>query len=403
MVFICRETDAAKTVFRYKHVAAFSLSKKPKKGFMVDGKPILSYDKATFTPDEDDINRVINGDIKPKKLINNAIKAMRNPAKADDLKKLISATAIMNIILSGDNYSAIVFVLDDEVNTPEEKAREKFLVKYITAIFKEFDITPITKINGKIKKIFKGKSKKISKNIDKWVRSGKSKNHLPTRKTVRYCRRLITYFAAELNQMNISIKETDDIGNRERRDLTNTLVKIFTNDNLKTICETTKKKDRDKLCKNLRKKNKVAYQTYKDTRKVLSVISEGKYKLPEVEFGYPKKKDIKKDKKQLDKLNKKLKKAKGKNKKKIRKQIKRIEKINYDKPKMNVNKFVKKFSKRKMTEFLQLIYMNINYVQLAKTPMGSQEWADGIKKHLVDAFGKEFATAFINEAINLAK
>ena len=122
-----------------------------------------------------------------------------------------------------------------------------------------------------------------------------------------------------------------------------------------------------------------------------------------MEFGYPKKKDIKKAKKQLDKLNKKLKKAKGKNKKKIRKQIKRIEKINYDKPKMNVNKFVKKFSKRKMTEFLQLIYMNINYVQLAKTPMGSQEWADGIKKHLVDAFGKEFATAFINEAINLAK
>ena len=97
MVFICRESQAAKTVFRYRDIAAFSLSKKVKKGFTENGLEI-SYDRNTFTPDEDVINAVLDGSMKAKKVIKNAIQELRNPSKAENPKDIIAATMVMNII-----------------------------------------------------------------------------------------------------------------------------------------------------------------------------------------------------------------------------------------------------------------------------------------------------------------
>ena len=385
MVFICRESQAAKTVFRYRNIAAFSLSKKVKKGFTENGLEI-SYDRNTFTPDEDTINAVLKGDMKAKKVIKGAIKELRNPSKAENPKDIIAATMVMNIITAnGKRPNIVVFVLDDNPETPEEKAREKFLIKYVKAICEEFGVVPVTKMDKKIKKIFKGKKKNIAKNIEKWLRSGKSGKYGPSRTTVRYCRKLITYFAVEMHQIGLSAKDPEEIGSKECRDLARTLANIFTNDNLKKICETSKKKEADKLCKKLAKKNKVAYQTYETTRKVLDAISDGKYDLPKAKFGYP---NAKKDKKKAKKL-------KGKAKKKF---IKKMKKTNYNKPNLNADKFVKKLAKGKMANILQLVYMNIAYVQLSGEAMGSAEWAKGIQKNLVNSFGKEFANAFIDVA-----
>ena len=385
MVFICRENVAAQTVFRYKNVAAFSLSKKLKKGFS-DNNLEISYDHNTFTPDEDVINAVLKGDIKAKKVIKDVIKDLRNPAKAENPKDIIAATMMMNMITSTKRQVVVVFVLDDDPQTDEEKAREKFLIKYVKAICEEFGVVPITKMPKKVRKIFKGKKKNISKKLEKWLRSGKSGKYGPSRNTIRYCRRLITYFAVEMHQIGLSAKNPEDIGKKECIDLARTLANIFTNDNLKRICETSKKKDANKLCKKLRNKNKISYKTYEQTRKVLAQISDGKYKLPKAEFGFPNRKADKK----------KLKKLKGKKAKKFEKKMK---KTNYNKPLMNADKFVKKLSKGKLANIMQLIYMNIAYVQLSGDKMGSPEWAKGIQKNLVNSFGKEFAKPFIDAAV----
>ena len=387
MIIICREKEAENTVFRYKNVAAYSLSKKMK-GFKND-KIELSYSQVPFLPDEDVINSVLTRDVKASKVIKRAIKDLRNPAKADDPKAVISATMTMNMtVSSGKRQNIIVFVLDNELETPEDKAREKFLIKYITAICKEFGIVPITKMNKKIKKLFKGKKKNISKNIEKWLRSGKSGKYGPSRTTVRYCKRLITYFAVELHQAGLSSKDIDQISNRECRDLARTLYSIFTNDNLKRICETTKSKEADKLCKKLAKKNKVAFETYEQIRKILREMSSD-YKIPKAEYGYPNRK----------KDNKKLKKLKGKKYKKFNKKIK---KTNYNKPFLNESKFVKKLAKSKMSSILQLIYMNIAYVQMSDEAIGSNEWAKVIQKKLTNSFNKEFAVTFVDVAKKLA-
>ena len=401
MVFICRESQAAKTVFRYRDIAAFSLSKKVKKGFTENGLEI-SYDRNSFTPDEDTINAVLDGSMKAKKVIKNAIQELRNPSKAENPKDIIAATMVMNIITANSKRpNIVVFVLDDNPETPEEKAREKFLIKYVKAICEEFGVVPITKVDKKIKKLFKGKRKNIAKKLEKWLRSGKSGKYGPSRTTVRYCRKLITYFAVEMHQIGLSAKDPEDIGSKECRDLARTLANIFTNDNLKKICETSKKKEADKLCKKLAKKNKVAYETYEMTREVLDNISDGKYDLPEAEYGYPKKKKVKK---QMKKLAKQLKKAKGKKaKKKLRKKIKKLAKTDFNKPLMNADKFVKKLAKGKMANILQLVYMNIAYVQLSGEKMGTPEWAKGIQKNITNGFGKEFATAFIDAAKKAAE
>ena len=364
MVFILKESEAAKSVFRYKNIAAYSL-KKSKKGFSND-KLNISYEKNMVQPDEDVINGVIKGDMKASKVIKKAIKELRNPANAEDRKALIATIMTINILTNNSKRpNVLVFVREDSIESPEERAREKFLVKYIKAICEEFGIVPITKMDKKIKKLFKGKKKNISRNIEKWLRSGKSGKYGPSRTTVRYCRKLITYFAIELHQIGLSVKDPDDIGGKECRDLARTLANVFTNDNLKKICETSSKKEAKKLCKKLRKKNKVAYNVYEETRKILNDIYEGEFKLPKAKFGYT------------------TKKKKGKK---------------VERPKMDPNIFVKKLSKGKMANIIQFIYMNIAYVQISGDAFGSPDWAKGIQKNLVNSFGKDLATTFIDKA-----
>lgn len=415
MVFILRESEAIKTVFKHKNVAAFSLSKKLKRGFS-ENELELSYDNNTFVPDEDTINSVIDGSVKPKKVIKNAIKQFRNPAKAEDRKSVMAATVIMNLITDPKKNNIVVFVLDDETKTEEELAREKFIIKFVKAICKEFGIEPITKVKGPLKKVFKTKDKwnlkkiykVVGKKYEKWLRSGKSKSYGPSRKTVVYTKRLITFFATELHQMGLKDKDPDALSSRERRDLARSLYQVFSNENMRRICEVSKKKEGEKLCKYLRKKNKLAFDTYELTRNVLEEMSDAK--LPKAKFGYPDKKKLKKKFKKLDakreKLDEKLKKAKKKGKKKEKKEIKKklgkveskmkkISKINLDKPLLKEDKFVDKLSKYKNRNLLSLMYMNIAYVHLTGEKMDTDEWNSGFKKYISEYFGKEFASKFV--------
>jgi hypothetical protein len=42
--------------------------------------------------------------------------------------------------------------------------------------------------------------------------------------------------------------------------------------------------------------------------------------------------------------------------------------------------------------------MNIAYVQISGDAFGSPDWAKGIQKNLVNSFGKDLATTFIDKA-----
>lgn len=450
MVVICRESLATKTVFHYPNVAAYAVGKKLKKGFSENGLEI-SYDNNTLIPDEDVINGVVEGSLNPNKVIKAAINDLRNPAKAKDQTQVISATMTMNIITgSSKKPNVIVFVLGEKDDDELAKRREKFIIKFIKSVCKEFGIECMTDTK-KIKKVFddnlkpllkslpKKKVKKIKKltkvasmtkddknydkarvekafdklkkyyrvaitrNVIKFTKSKKAIKYLPTRKTVKYVRRLITWYAVELHQIALSNKDASELSNKERIDLATTLANIFTRDNLKRMCEVTdKKKQRKKMVKLLQKKDGIAFKTYIGTRDALAKMD---IDIPKAELGYPDKKKIKKKikllKKDAEKINKKMKGSKKKKTKKLNKKLKKISRkinklknINLDKPFMNPEKFSRKMSKYKLSQILQLVYMNIAYSQMTGQKFGTDEWLKGMKSRLTAAFGKDFYTRF---------
>lgn len=360
MVFMLNESKARKIFEIYENVAAFTLGSS--KGFSENGLEI-SYAKLSFLPDEDVINGIIAGDIKAKKVIKKAVKALYNPMD-DDQGICVSMAQMINMIApeKGSNTNRkggpniIVFVTDDEVDA-EGRKRVKFLCRYLTALFMQFGIEPVT--DGKVvKKLFKAKNtkKKTRKKVVKKVI-----NFIDANKSVRLNKdgyvlkkMLFAFFALELHQSGLGRVDLHDVSRKSQENLVKSLVRVYTNDNLQTVCTLgVKKKTEKKLCKKLRSKNRAAVAAYVDMVEIMKSIDD-KIKLPKVKNGY-----------------------KGK------------------KPKMNVKKFTKFFNKRKNLPILAMIYAHTACVSLG-VEIGSGEYGkymSNVTQYVADGYGKTYSSA----------
>lgn len=320
MVFILNESAAQRIFTRYRNVAGIALGKS--KGFSDNGLEI-SYSRFNMLPDDDTINAVVQGDLKAKKVIKEAVKQVMKP-KTKNQTACMTMAQLINIIAPNKEPkggpNVLVFVLDDHDSGDQfGKKRDKFLIKYITALFQVFGVEPVTD-EKTVKRVFKKKGKKVAKKIAKYMLTHKEARL--NKDGMRLKQELIQYFAIELHQSSLSQLDIDDLGKKTQENLVKSLVDVYTNDNLENIAKLgLDDKDEKKVMKNLRKKNRLAVKQYKQLRKILSEMDPDT-KFPKVESGYSKK---------------------GKKK-------------GNDKPLMNKKKFTKFYSKNKNMPYLALIY-----------------------------------------------
>lgn len=361
MVFMLHENQAARVFDRYKDVAAFSLGKK--KGYSENGLEINYGQLEGLLPDTDIINGVVSGDIPAKTPIKQAVKALRQPHKEDNELLCIAMTMIINMVdpekvarkknkKQTMTPAVVVFVYDDEcVADANGEARIKFLRKYLSALFGEFGLEVFTSTKL-VKKLFKGKRKDVLKKVAHYK---SHKGASVSSKGAALKKLLLHYYAIELHQTVLSKVNIEDMSGRDVVNLVHDLIYAYTNDNLRVSAAFDKKKDRKKICKLMRAKNKAAVDAYNDLRNILQLM-----KLPEV---------------------KKMPKAKSgyKGKKK-------------DKYKMDVEKFEKFFTKNRNRTILALVYA---HTAAMITHLSSASYGKRITKTLRDTGidAKEFLAA----------
>lgn len=364
MVFLVKESKARKIFEKYDDVAAFALGKS--KGITDTGLEIRYSRMNGILPDEDTINGVIAGDIKGKKIIKHAVEALHKPQKEENSNLCTGLALIVNMIDPEKvgrkknkkktlSPNVVVFVYDDELDQAG-KERVKFLRKYLEALFGQFGLSVFSgdKADKIIKKCFKGRHKKVLAAVaDYKKRDGAhiSADGAALKKLMMH------FYAVELHQSALSNIPIDDMGGREIAGLVHDLIYAYTNDNLKVSGAFKKKKDRENICKKLRKKNKAAVEAYNELRDILNTVATADVgKMPKVKNGYKGKKS--------------------------------------NKPKMNIEKFEKFFMKRKNQTILALVYAH-SAAKLTGMETGSSEYNKVITRVLKDTEidPKEFTTA----------
>lgn len=343
MVFILNEAKATKIFENYRNVAAFSLSKSLK-GATFGGVEV-SYEKVNFLPDEDTVNAIKSGDMKLKKVIKKALKALYSPSM-DNATIGLGMTQLVTILTSGRKAkrgpAIIVFVTDEE-----DVVRNKIMTKYITALLGAFGLEPITE--GKVvSKLFK-KHKKAKEKVIKFSKKKDSGCNL-SRKGVELKRINQVFYEMELRQSSMANMELRDLDSDAAAACIKTLLSVYTAENLKHVDK--------KLAKRLAKKDKVAVKAYQSLNEILCSMNK-EFEMPKVKFGQKKKKGQ----------------AVG--------------------PKIKTKKFKKFFEKKRNRGMLLLIYAHTLAILLG-LEIGSKDYNSYMKSvcnAFKEGFGKEFTAA----------
>lgn len=375
MIIVTNATKAKAIFAKYsKNIGAFSAGKIKA---IDDSELQLGLTHLNILPDDDTINAVLNGDMKAKKVIKSAQKALRIPdmehknlcIEMAQLVNMVSSdrkltkSETKNIKKHGPNI--IVIVLDDDNGDKVIAAKNKFLTKYLKEVFSVFGIQIVTE--GKVlKKLFggkgkKGKTKKVVSRVAEFIRANDSVRI--SGKGMKTKKRLFNFYAVELRQAAISAliaRDDFDIRKDEYAAMIKTLVDTYTNNNMNYVCgDLDSKKDQKKMAKAMRAKNKIAVEAYESFTEILNAAMGADMDLPKVKFGYDKK---------------------GKA------------------PKMKIKKFVKFFDKKKNHDFLIMLYAHTTAV-LCEVPVGSKEY----NKIMTNTIGQlsyedSFSKAFIAAA-----
>lgn len=385
MIFILNEKQAGKIFNNYDDVAAFSLGKA--KGYS-DAKISLSYKKLGFLPDNDTMNAVLNGDMKASKVIKAAVKACKNPNVKGGNSIALGMTQLVGMIKDANDIPAgmrkkeynkylkkhgpniLVFVLDEE-----DTARSKFMAKYLSALFDVYGYKPIT--NKKVvKKLFakgKGKKKNRQRKINDRVRDFIANNKSEKAGIVmsKQGRRLyqITklYYSNEFLQQSLAeTAKVAKLGESGARKLAKHLATCFSGLNVKELDKISLKNE--KPYKELRKKNIRAVNAYKELRDILAEMNPDAQKLPKVVFGCTKKSKKKGD----------------------------------PKPKMNIKKFIKFFTKSDNRPLLRLVFAHIA-CKMFGVEVGSSEYNRNISDSISGSLSSEFVKKYVATAKAHAK
>lgn len=381
MVFILNENAASRIFEKYKNVAAFGTGKS--KGYTDEAAQFtLSYQKLGILPDSDVINGVVNGQISGKKVIKAAVKGLNKVE--DDTGLAMKMAQLVNMIKDNANPdtkpedgeskkaykkrirnaapNALVFVLDGQ-----NAAYDKFVTKYIAALFNEFGFAVITKAKD-VKKIFKGnKRKKIVKNVRNFV-SNNSGMTLD-----KHGRRLFkairAYYRIELLQWSIagiadvesdmSAKKLRKYREKKAKEFANVLIDTFSSMNTAEMVNLDLKVN---MAKKLMKKNKKGVKSYKVFAELISAVTSGDVKMPKVKFGVTKKSKKKGD----------------------------------PEPAMNTRKFMKFFMKN--PDMLNVVFGHLACCYL-DVDVGSSEYNKQMTKVIgATEYGADFSKAFVSVA-----
>lgn len=343
LVIIANENTVRDKVFtKYKNVAAFSLAK-GLTGSTVDDRQI-EYEKLNFLPDDDTINAIKAGEMSLKKVIKRAIKAIEQP-NMDDAIIGLGVTQLITLISSNRKSRkgevVVAFITDED-----DPKRNKILVKYVTAILNVFGIEPLTKAKT-IKRLFE-KRKKAKERVIAFV--NKKKNHCTlSTNGVALKKANMIFYELELRQAAMDGLEMRDLDKSAVKTCVNTLISIYTADNLRFVKKRTAKR--------LAKKDKAAVKAYESLVDILEIIDPN-VDLPKVKYGQKKKKGE----------------AKG--------------------AKMNVKKFKKFFSKKGNRRMIIPIYGHTLAVLLG-LEIGSKEYNNHMKS-VCSPFGGDFSKQFIS-------
>ncbi len=359
------------------NIAAFTTGKS--KGIK-DADIEISFAKLHIMPDEDDVNAVINGDLKDKKVIKAAVKSLMRPSMENkdlciamaqivnmiSMDRKLTKKEVKNIKRHGPNV--IVIVLEDANDDPVIKAKNKFYKKYLEAVFGVFGIEPVSD-EKVLKKLFKkGKSKKVVNRVANFIRANDKVR--VNGKGAKHKKMLFGFYAVELQQAAMYNLATNDQFNPSRQDketLVKTILDVYTNDNFKILCDMKDGKKLKKTIKALKEKNKVAVDAYNEFVEVLNTAMGTDMGMPKVKNGYEKKKG-----------------KKG--------------------PKMNVKKFVKFFTRKKCTNFdiLELLYAHTS-LALCDVALGAKEYNKVMSTVINYAgFDENFSKAYVAAAKKLA-
>lgn len=382
MVVITKEKNARRIFRAYRGCVAFSLC--GSNGMQDEDANInISYAKLNFLPDKDEINAVLNGDLKGRKVIRQAVSALHG-FDSDSQNIAIPMAQMINMVapdkgsrISKDGPVVLIFVLDDNDNDDRMvEAKNKFLTKYITALFAEFGIEPVTD-KKTIKKLF-SVGKKLKKKDRKAVIErvarfmDKNKNVRISNDGMALKKLLFTFYSTSLHATGLLHADPDKLGEKSRKILAKNLVQCYTNNNIPNLGKYgLKKKALKKLCKRLKKSNLEITEAYQVLREILVQIDPN-LKMPKVENGYSKK------------AKKKM--AKGKK----------------ADPKMNVDKFMDFFKKKKNVNLLTIIYAHTSCVTMG-VDIGTKEYVKFMEGVLDTVADDSFTKSFVSAAKAYAK
>lgn len=389
MVFVIKEKQARTIFKKYNNVVAFTTGKS--KG-IDDDELSISYGKLNFLPDEDQINEILSSAMGAKKtkkviekMVGKMIETSTKEIKKPNLENYEICTGMAQIInmlcpdkdVEHDDKRkkskkkskkrgpvVAVFVLEDTDGAEADliKARNKIMTTYIEGIFKTFGVQVITEDNAKkiIKKVFDGKRKKVPEKVTTFIKNNPQVTVSSKGKSLK--KLLFTYYSIELMQTALSGLDIEEMPKKFVQKILKTLIDTYTNDNL-CIAAGMKKKKVEKIAKRLKAKNKMAVEAYNDFVEILKAVNPD-IDMPKVKNGYPKK---------------------GKKK---------------DEPKMNVDKFIKFFTKKKGKNLgiLMMLYGHTAAV-LAGAGPDSKEYSK-LMTTIIGQVGAEadFSKAYVNAA-----
>jgi len=273
MIFITSEAKATKIFKKYKNVVAFSFAKNPKAPTFDDPKLKIEYEAIPFLPSEDDINAVKAGDLKLKKVIKEAIKALNNP-KAENALIGVGMTQFVNLLAIGrkskNGPTVIVFIKDEN-----DEQRTKILTKYVEALIAEYGLKAAP--NKMIKKLFKGKKKKVIKAV---AGANNAKGNVLNNRGNQLKKMNMIFYEVELRQASLSNISDGHLSRDEAKSCIKGLLEMYTGNNLEHVSK--------KVGKRLAKRDKNAVKAYKDLRAILRTIDPD-LKAPKVDYGHKRK------------------------------------------------------------------------------------------------------------------
>lgn len=377
MIIITTADKVAPIFKNYRDVAAFSLGEA--KGFVDEEAQIkVGYKMLTFLPSNDTINAVMNGDESGKKVIKKAVKNIQRIKMDEDNTGIaMSVAQLVNIIQDNDNVpenmskkaykkylkkhgpNVLVFVLDGK-----DESRDKFLTKFIKAIFGVYGYDCITERKA-IKKLFDHKRKKVNDKVRAFIENNKSMRISKDGRALLKVTKI--YYTTELLQVSMSgSKEYAELDKKSASRLARALTGQFSNLNILELEKMNfNKKTTKDLAKKMNKKNKKSVEYYDEIRDMLAGSG---VNLPKVEFGVKKK----------------------------------TRNSDNPKPKMNVDKFIKFYRDKDNRAILRLVYVHITCRHLG-VEIGTSSYNKNVSAVLSEEFGGDFAKAFTATAKAYAK